>query len=99
MTNEDSVNDDTIERILNALPMTESRQEACEEAYIGELKLWDMSEGGWHKDRYEVTRNGELVVRYQFERDAEEAYQRLSKRAASGAFIEAYNDDLRGGKP
>jgi hypothetical protein len=97
MTIQDSVNDECIERILNALPMTENRQKACEGAYIGELKLWDTSDGRWPKHRFEVRRNGELVDRFQFERDAEEAYQRLSKRAASAAFIEAYNDELRGG--
>jgi hypothetical protein len=97
MTNQDAVNDDAIERILNSLPMTENRQTVCEEAYIGELKLWETSDGRWPKHRHEVRRNGELVDRFQFERDAEEAYQRLSKRAASAAFIEAYNQEIHGG--
>ena len=96
MTNEDAINDDAIERILKALPMTENRQRVCEEAYIGELKLWETTDGRWPKNPHEVRRNGELVDRFQFERDAEEAYHRLSKRAASAAFIEAYNDELHG---
>jgi len=96
MTNQDAVNDDAIDRILNSLPMTENRQRVCEEAYIEELKLWETSDGRWLKNRYEVRRNGELVDRFQFERDAEESYHRLSKRAASAAFIEAYNQEIHG---
>lgn len=95
MTNQDAVNDDAIERILNALPMTPERQKACEDAYIKELTLWDRTNGRWPKNPHEVRRKGELVDRFQFERDAEEAYQRLSKRAASAAFIEAYTDNMR----
>ena len=96
MTKEDAVNDAAIERILNSLPMTERRQEVCERAYIEELKLWETADGRWPRNPYEVRRNGELVDRFQFERDAEQAYLRLSKRAASAAFIEAYNNELRG---
>jgi hypothetical protein len=95
MTNQDAVNDDAIDRILNALPMTPERQKACEDAYIQELSLWDRTDGRWPKNPHEVRRNGELVDRFQFERDAEEAYQRLSKRAASAAFIEAYTQELQ----
>jgi hypothetical protein len=96
MTNQDAVNDECIDRILKALPMTDERQKLCEEAYIEELKLWDRSDGRWPRNPHEVRRNGELVDRFQFERDAEEAYQRLSKRAASAAFIEAYTQELQG---
>jgi hypothetical protein len=95
MTNQDSASDESIDRIMNALPMTPSRQELCERAYIEELTLWDTAEGLWPRDHFEVRRHGELVDRFQFARDAEAAYQRLSKRAASAAFIEAYTEHMK----
>jgi hypothetical protein len=90
MMDSDTVNDDAIARILNTLPMTTEIQEACERAFIEELKLWGTNKGIWRKNPYEVVRNGELVDRFQFERDAEAAYLRLSGRAASAEFLETY---------
>lgn len=95
MIDHDKVNDDAIARILKALPMTPELNEACCEAYLNELKLWETSDGRWPKHRYEVRRNGELVDRFQFERDAESAYLRLSTRAASAAFLEVYTATIR----
>jgi hypothetical protein len=95
MMNQDAVNDESVDRILMALPMTPSSQELCEVAYIEELTLWEATEGRWPRDQFEVRRSGELVDRYQLARDAEEAYQRLSKRAASAAFIEAYTEHMK----
>jgi hypothetical protein len=95
MIDYDAVNDDAITRILNTLPMTPKLQDVCEKAFIEELQLWETADGRWPKNPYEVRRSGELVDRFQFERDAEAAYLRLSNRAASAAFLEVYTAIIR----